>query len=96
MIKYLLKIWKSLIRSESRLFFSQLKKEVKAAAASATSKEGEGDDEDKSGKEQTETISTSATSSVEKAPLNDKDARLVGKLHIVMVLLVISWIRWIS
>ena len=57
----------------------QLKKEFKAAAASGTSKEGEGDDDDKSGKEQAETISTSAISSMEKAPLNDKDARLVGK-----------------
>ena len=74
----------------------QLKKEVKAAAASGTSKEGEGDDDDKSGREQTETISTSATSSVEKAPLNDKDARLVGKLHIVMVLLLERCIWWIS
>ena len=96
MIKYLLKIWKSLIKSESRLFFSQLRKEVKAAAASGTSKEGEGDDDDKSGKEQTETISTSATSSMEKAPLNDKDARLVGKLHIVIVLLLVRCIWWIS
>ena len=73
------------------IFLLQLKKEVKAAAASGTSKEGEGDDDDKSGKEQTETISTSAASSLEKAPLNDKDARLVGKSRFLMVLISCFW-----
>ena len=56
----------------------QLKKELKAKA-SASGKEGtEASEEDKSSKDDSEAISTSGTSSVEKAVLSDKDARLVG------------------
>lgn len=59
--------------------FFQLKEKLKSSKTGRESDDDKDESSAKSSKEEAEPISTSSTTSIEKAALTDKDARLVGQ-----------------